>query len=148
MIRDRSSFQNYFLCVGVTGVALIGIAMGLTGAALTGIASNIVSGLDITEPAPGPKEFTVLDLRMQNLREIRQTLANPVPPPGPLPQITARTTRTARTATIARRHSIASLQSRPHKLMDRARKVFVNIESPSPASPASAYAEIDPHAIY
>ena len=148
MVRDRSFLQSYFLYVGVTGVALIGIAMGLTGAALTGIASNIAAGMTTTEPGPAPQEFTVLDLRMQNLREIRQALATPLPTPGPLPQITARIARTARTATTARGHSIVSLQSRPHKLMDRARKVFANIAPPSPAPRANAYAEIIPHGVY
>ena len=86
-IDQRAGFRRQssklVLYIGVVGFALAGIAFGLTAAvkAATGT-------LQQTQ-----RERTLLDVRMESAREIRQALAKPVPHPAPLPPVTTRVTR-------------------------------------------------------
>jgi hypothetical protein len=137
---DRSFLSNYFLYVGVIGAALLSVALGLTD--VTGIASGltVVKKQDSGLPR---REQTLLDIRIQNQREIRQALAKPLPPLEPLPRITARVIPTAGNAA---RSAIVPSQSHPQKLMSEARSAFANIVSSFVNIQPSAYAEIDRHA--
>ena len=80
MNSDRQFFSNYFLYVGVISLALAGVTLGLMGGVLT----SIISGLAVIanpEAELSEQGRTALDFRMQSLREVRQALARPLPPP-------------------------------------------------------------------
>jgi hypothetical protein len=147
MARDHRFLSKCLLYVAVVGLSLTGIALGLTGVALTGVGlTSIASRTSIvTSPktALSQPEQTVLDLRMQSLREVRQALAKPLPSVEPLPRITGLATHMAKNS----RDSVAS-QSRRLKLMDEARNAFATIEPSAPVAQSSAYTEIDRHAVH
>lgn len=137
MISDRQFLSNYLRYVGVISVALTGIALGLTGGALTGIASGLTVALQSEAEMPQPGQ-TALDFKMQNLREVQQALAKPLPPTEPLPPITARKIHsTPRAANVDHRKSMAE-----------ARKAFAKIEPDDAEVRSSAYAEPDRHRVY
>ncbi len=80
--RDLASGVIYFCAVGVL---LGGVALG--GA----IALNIVPGINWVEPILGaaPVQKTRLSQALLDAQEIQAALAKPIPPPAPLPPITA-----------------------------------------------------------
>ena len=122
----------------------MGIALGLTGIALTGIASRLAAvETDGAETELSLVHKHQLDIRMQSLREIRQALAKPLPPPEPLARITSHAAHR-----VGKTVAAAIKASRPNysKSMAEARNVLGKIE---PATPdphqLNAYAEIDRH---
>lgn len=134
-INGRLGFQRQIskpiLYVSVIGIALIGIALGLT--AVAKVATELSQQTQ--------RERTLLDLRMESSRQIRQALAKPVPQPEPLPPITDR----ARHAVGSAAAGTTYLDRR--KLMDEARDVFASPHWLSSSARSSAYAEFDPHAV-
>src|SRR5476651_1652755 len=78
MKDSRGQLFVYFLYMGVLVVALAGIGVGLT---------VIRQGATRLSQQVQP---TLLDLRVQSSREIRQALAKQLPLPEPLPPRTAR----------------------------------------------------------
>jgi hypothetical protein len=84
-----------------------------------------------------------LDIRMESLREIRQALANPLPPPEPLLPITFRAAHRTRNALAS---ATAASPSHHRKLIAEARNVLAKIEPTTPMPQFNAYAEIDRHA--
>jgi hypothetical protein len=80
MLKGRSLpslLAIYFIIIGMPlACAAIGLALMVQASA----------GL----PQQAEREKTLLDLRVESSREIRQALAKPIPPPEPLPPLTAR----------------------------------------------------------
>jgi hypothetical protein len=150
MARDRSLFSNYFLCVSVLGMALIGITLGLMGLALISIASGLAVVANDAEAGLSQPEKTYLNIRMESLREIRQALAKPLPLPEPLARITAGVARTSGTsskfvnAQLSRHRSPSSR----HELNVEARNVLEKIEPAGPDAQLNAYAVIDRHFVH
>src|SRR5882724_9459317 len=128
MVRDRSFLSSYFLYVSVIGVALTGMALGLPAAVppATGLSQQT------------QQERTVLDLRMENAREIRQALARPLPRPEPHSRITIRASHAVGSAAVPS-------NAHRRKLIAEAREVFANIEPSTSDARSSAYAEPDRH---
>lgn len=128
--RFRRQSGKLILYVGVVGFALAGIAFGLTAVvkAATGTAQQT------------QRERTLLDVRMESAREIRQALAKPIPHPTPLPPMTTRVTRAIGPTVAA--------SNRDHaQLMDVARDAFANIEPVSFVAQPNAYAASDRHTV-
>ena len=133
-IDQRAGFRRQssklILYIGVVGFALASIAFGLTT-----VVKSTIGTLQQTQ-----QERTLLDVRMESAREIRQALAKPVPHPEPLPPVTTRVTR-ALGPTV-----IASNGHHP-QLMDVARDAFANMEPISLVAQPSAYAVSDRHTV-
>lgn len=126
----RRQSGKLVLYVGVIGIALAGIAFELTV-----VLKTATGALQQTQ-----REQTLLDVRMESSREIRQALAMPVPYPAPLPPMTTRVTR-AFVPTVA-----ASIGHHP-QLTDVARDAFANMEPVSLIAQPSAYAGSDRHTV-
>jgi hypothetical protein len=144
MSNDRQFFSNYLRYVGVIGLALTGIALGLTGAALISIASGLTVAVNPEAEISQPGQ-TVLDVRMQNLREVQQALAKPLASPEPLTPITARKAHSA-TRTIG--HTVVATGADHRKSMAEARNAFAHIDPNNSDARSSAYAEPDRHGVY
>jgi hypothetical protein len=149
MAHDRGFFPNYLLYVSAIGMALMGITLGLTGAATIIFALGPAAVTSNPEIGLSQRERTLLDIRMDDLREIRQAVAKPLPSPEPLPRLTVRATAQSthplRNSTSSK---MVSLQSNRRKLMVEARKVLEKIEPFAPDAQLSAYAESDRHAVH
>lgn len=130
MRRARGLSTTTFMYVAVTGVALGGVAFGLTAVV------NAATGLS----QQTQREQSLLALRMESSREIRQALAKPLPRPEPLPPITARLAHDVGSGVVASRAD-------RRKLMDEARDAFAGMELSSSGAQSSAYAESDRHAV-
>jgi hypothetical protein len=126
--RSRSSKLVQY--VGVVGFALAGIAFGLTAVvkAATGTAQQT------------QRERTLLDVRIESAREIRQALAKPIPHPTPLPPMTTRVTPAIGPTVAASKRDHA-------QLMDVARDAFANIEPVFFVPQPNAYAASDRHTV-
>src|SRR6476659_7015757 len=115
---------------------LVGIALVCVGLGLTAVVKAASALSQQTQ-----RERTMLDLRMESSREIRQALAKPLPQPEPLPPITARLHHAAGFA-------VASINPDRGKLTDEARSAFASPRWPSSGTQLKAYAEFDPHTLY
>lgn len=115
----------------VVGIALVCVGLGLT--AVVRAASALSQQTQ--------RERTLLDLRMDSSREIRQVLAKPLPQPEPLPPITARLHHAAGFA-------VANINPDRRKWMDEARGAFASPQWPSSGIQLKAYAEFSPHTLY
>ena len=129
---SRGYFSIFFLYVGVIVIALTGIAIGLT--AIVKTTTRL--------PQQVQRDQTLLDLRIQSSREIRQALGKPFPPLQPLPPITARLAHTVGSRVVV---------SQPvfRKMTQEASDALASgSERPSSSwgTQSSAYAEIDRHA--
>lgn len=81
---------------------LVGIALVCVGLGLTAVVKAASALSQQTQ-----RERTLLDLRMESSREIRQALAKPLPHSEPLPPITARLRHAKEHRTV---HSLRSRQ--------------------------------------
>jgi len=126
----RCQSSKLILYIGVVVLALAGIAFGLTA-----VVKAATGTLQQTQ-----RERTLLDVRVESAREIRQALAKPVPHPAPLPPVTTRATRAlGRTVVASNRHH--------PQLMDVARDAFANMEPVSFVAQPNAYAASDRHTV-
>ena len=82
------------------------------------------------------REETQLDRMTRNAREIREALAKPIPPPEPLPAITARPVRTMAASSVPRKLKPLSPEALNAMAME-------HNSAPSP----SGYVGFDRHAI-
>jgi hypothetical protein len=115
---------------------LVGIALVCVGLGLTAVVKAASALSQQTQ-----RERTLLDLRMESSREIRQALAKPLPHSEPLPPITARLRHAVGSA-------VASINPDRRKLMDEARGAFASPQWRSSGTQLRAYAEFDPHTLY
>jgi hypothetical protein len=76
---------SIFLYFCVIGIASVGIAFALE---IT-LDAAIELSQQVQQAQQTPHERTLLDLRIKSSREVRQSLARPIPTPEPLPPITA-----------------------------------------------------------
>jgi hypothetical protein len=151
MTGNRQFFPNYFLYVSIIGLALTGVALALTGGALTTIVSASTA---MPEVEKSKQTQTVLDLRMQNLREVREALAKPLPRPEPLPPLSIHRTQSAARAihsTIASSarasYAVGGTKLDHNKAIAAARNAFAGIEQRSVNIPLIAYTESDRHSV-
>ena len=137
MKRDHGLLRQCLVYTCIIGVAITGISLGSIGAALV---LMTVMNLPLEIPEQMQEGRTRLDQKMEDSREIRGALAKQLPPPEPLPRVTAHV-RSARTR-------VASPQSTAiHRNRIKARNAFAGI-APAQASPlVSAYAESDRHTV-
>jgi hypothetical protein len=129
---SRGYFSIFFLYVGVIVIALAGIAIGLT--AIVKTATRLTQQVQ--------RDQTLLDLRIQSSREIRQALGKPLPPLQPLPPITARLAHTVGSRVVVSQPVL-------RKMTQEASDVLASgSDRPSSSwgTQSSAYAEIDRHA--
>ena len=115
----------------LAGIALVCIGLGLT--AVVKAASALSQQTQ--------RERTLLDLRMESSREIRQALAKPLPHSEPLPPITARLYHAVGSP-------LASINPGRRKLMDEAHGASTSPQWPSSGAQLRAYAGFDPHTLY
>ena len=128
MTNSRGYVFVLSLYIGVLVLTLGVITMGLTA---------------VMQNAPRPSQQvqrkpTLLDLRVQRSREIREALAKPVPPPEPLPPRTARPAHALGSRVMVSQH-------RPHKLLREDRDASASEGSSSSRGFQSSYAEFDRH---
>jgi hypothetical protein len=116
-------------------VAVVGFALASIASALTAVMNAAAGTAQQTQ-----RERTLLDVRMDSAREIRQALARPVPRPAPLPPLPTRVTR-AFGSTVA-----ASIMHQS-QLTDVARDAFATMEPVSLVAQPTAYAGSDRHTV-
>jgi hypothetical protein len=131
MKSARGIFFIVLLYASTIGISVSAVVIGLMAVVKTTTGSSQNSH----------QEQTLLELRMESVREIQQALARPLPSPEPLPPITARVTHAVRSIVV-------SPKAHRHEMIDKARDAFAGLEPTSFDIPSSAYAEPDRHAVH
>ena len=138
MKPERSLLRQCIAYICTAGAAITGIFFGSIGTALVLItAMNPVPEISLGDQ----DERTQLDQKIEDAREVRESLAKKFPPLAPLPRITARAHYAKVQARVSAPQSASAYRSRM-----QAREAFARIPLANSAPQVNSYAEVDRHA--
>jgi hypothetical protein len=135
-MQSRSLPSLALMYFGALATALSVIALGLT--AVVKASAGLSDGI--------AREKTLLELQVENSREIRRALATPVRQPPPLPPITARPARDLRESTAALTRK--PVQTKPSQDAMNAMAMEPSGRYPSVQSSSHDYSVRDRHTSY